>query len=169
MFDFEEYKAAVEENGPRLRAFLEKFDHTVPEDLHLIVEEVDKKVWETMDCTECARCCHVMTPTYNDEDIARISAHLEMSQEDFIEEYLEEEEDNPEVLMLKELPCRFLKDNKCTIYEVRPDNCKSFPYHHMMPFDEYTPTFIQNIEFCPATYLLISGMEEKIKKEYDWE
>ncbi|MBI3601004.1 MAG: YkgJ family cysteine cluster protein [Nitrospinae bacterium] len=27
----------------------------------------------------------------------------------------------------KNLPCSFLKDNKCTIYEDRPDDCREFP------------------------------------------
>jgi len=168
MADFGEYQAAVEENGKRLRAFLDTFDHTIPEGLHEIVDRVDAEVWQEIDCMECARCCHVMTPTYSEDDIERISNHLMLSREEFIEEYLEESEDESGVLMHKENPCVFLKGNLCSIYDVRPENCKDFPYHKIRPFDEYNLTFIQNLEHCPATYLLVSKMEELLMRDYNW-
>lgn len=168
MKDLKEFQAAVEANGDRLKVFLDTFDHTIPADLHGIVERLDEEVWKEVDCTECARCCHTMTPTYTEEDIIRLSSHLKMSKEEFIETYLEEEEDNPEVLMHKDLPCQFLKDNKCSVYEARPDNCRSFPYHDIKPFDEYNLTFIQNLQYCPATYLLISKLEDELKRDYEW-
>lgn len=167
MEDLKQFHAAVDENRDRLITFLNKLDHTVPAHLHLIVEEKDQEVWKEIDCTECARCCHTMTPTYTQEDIVRLSSHLEMSQDEFIKLYLEEEEDHPEVLMHRHLPCAFLKDNRCTVYEARPDNCRSFPYHDKQPFDEYYPTYVQNIEYCPATYLLISKIEEEVADRYE--
>ncbi|MEO8271336.1 MAG: DEAD/DEAH box helicase, partial [Aureliella sp.] len=78
----------------RLTAFLKKLDKIVPEDMPNLVAEEDKKMWQQIDCTECANCCKTMTPTYTKEDIVRISAHLGMKPAAFKERWLHKEKDS---------------------------------------------------------------------------
>lgn len=146
--------------------FLNKLDHVIPDNLDNIVRKLDEKVWQKVDCTSCANCCKTMTPIYLPEDITRIAAHLNLSEKDFFDTYLEVEAETNSVIH-KALPCVFLKDNLCSIYEVRPIDCKEFPHHNKIPFDEYNDTFIQNIDKCPATYLLVKKLKKKLEKEYD--
>src|SRR5690554_2160465 len=151
----------------KLSDFLNKFDKKIPEGLSELVKETDQQVWEQVNCKECANCCKVMTPTYTKADIARISKHLNMSKKEFFERYLEKEEDTGSVVH-QQLPCSFLKNNICSIYEVRPEDCAGYPYHDKRPFDEYSLTYIQNLEYCPATYLLVEKLEKVITEEYEW-
>ena len=51
-----------------------------------------------------------------------------MTREAFVSAYLETDPDEPG-LWMNSLPCPFLgEDNRCKIYEVRPEDCRSFPH-----------------------------------------
>jgi Fe-S-cluster containining protein len=50
----------------------------------------------------------------------------------------------------------------CTIYEVRPADCADFPHFHRRPSTDYFYIHKQNIEYCPATMLLIEKLKEKV-------
>jgi hypothetical protein len=47
--------------------------------------------------------------------------------------------------MLVEPQCKFLEDNKCSIYENRPGMCKIFP---VFGYDEKTGKAVVHIDFC---------------------
>lgn len=159
-------KAAKREKG-KLIKFLQKFDELVPPDLSEIVAEEDAKVWQKVDCTTCANCCKTMTPIYLQEDIDRIAKHLGMSSQAFFDKYLEVEEDTGSTIN-NQLPCIFLVDDKCSIYEVRPIDCAEFPHHYKRPFDDYNETFIQNVYRCPATFELVSNLKKRIERDYEF-
>ncbi len=165
--DLEKVLKAANKDRKKLTKFLKKFDDIIPPDLGAIVAEEDKKVWEQVDCTVCANCCKTMTPIFTEEDIARISAHLNMTPQAFFDQYLEVEADTGSTVN-RVLPCVFLKDDKCSIYEVRPIDCAEFPHHDKRPFDDYNDTFIQNVFRCPATYELVKNLKERIESEYDF-
>ena len=83
-------------------------------------------------CLQCSKCCTGF-PGYvrvNEEEIENISEFLKMQKEDFLKKYTRRVFTN--MISLKEnLPnydCCFLKNNSCMIYEVRPMQCKSFPF-----------------------------------------
>lgn len=158
---------AANRDKKKLTAFLQKFDEIVPPDLSEIVAQEDEKVWQEVDCMNCANCCKTMTPIFTPEDIDRIALHLNMSAEAFFDQYLEVEADTGSTVN-KILPCVFLVDNKCSIYEVRPIDCAEFPHHNKRPFDDYNDTFIQNVYRCPATYDLVKRLKERIESEYDF-
>jgi len=64
-----------------------------------------------------------------DDDIARLAAANGLSEELFIERYTILAA-NRRQLSLTERPdgsCFFLKENRCTCYEARPEQCRDFP------------------------------------------
>jgi uncharacterized protein len=99
-----------------------------PDRIDALARELHEELFSRIDCTRCANCCKTIQPGFTDEDIARIAAHLGMSEETFIGAYLEidpEEGDHK----TKAAPCPFLGgDDRCTIYEVRPLGCQEFPH-----------------------------------------
>lgn len=165
--DLDAILKAANRDKKKLTAFLQKFDEIIPPDLSDIVAEEDRKVWQKVECTGCANCCKTMTPIFTPEDIARISDHLGMSSDAFFVQYLEVEADTGSTVN-KILPCVFLVDDKCSIYEVRPIDCAEFPHHDKRPFDDYNDTFIQNVHRCPATYDLVTRLKQRIESEYDF-
>ena len=165
--DLQKFKRQASRRKKVLTQFLSKLDHIVPEDLPVLVAEEDAAVWVETDCTTCANCCKTMTPTYSKADIKRIAAHFQLSPKAFTDKYLAKDEDSGDIVNRSQ-PCPFLKDDKCSIYAIRPKDCADFPHHFRKPFDEYNDTFVQNLSRCPATFRLIDRLEKRITKEYEF-
>ena len=117
--------------------------------LDSLASGLNEKAFKTIDCLNCANCCKTMTPTYTKTDVKRISKHLGMSVHQYHEKYLEKDKTGD--FMNVKQPCQFLrKDNKCSIYPVRPKDCSGFPHTQSKNFKQFIPdTHIQNIEYCP--------------------
>ena len=144
-----------------LRSFITRIENNPPEGFDNLMGETDKEVWNEINCLDCANCCKVMSPTFTPEDIKRISAHLGMKPKDFKEKWLYKDKKNGDWVN-KTQPCQFLdlKTNMCTIYEVRPVDCADFPHFLKRPQKDYFYINKQNIEYCPASMLMI----EKVRK-----
>ena len=123
----------------------------------------EPEVWKEVDCLHCANCCKTMTPTFTPTDIKRISAHLGQTADEFKEKYLYKERGGDGDWLNKKTPCQFLdlKNNKCSIYAVRPADCAGFP-HLQKKIREYGHVHKQNIELCPATYRMVERMREAV-------
>lgn len=165
--DLRKFRRTAARKKGQLAAFLKKLDDIVPEDMPRLVKETDLSVWQDVNCMDCANCCKTMTPTFRRSDIIRISAHLGMKPRDFVEKWLFKEEDTGDWVNRIQ-PCQFLVDNKCSIYEVRPRDCAEFPHHNKRPFDAYNDTFTNNVDKCPATFLLVERLRKKVESEYEW-
>lgn len=163
------FKIQMPQKKKSFVAFLKKFDKKFIKGISKMVDEASVETWNEVDCLQCANCCKVMTPTFTDEDLKRISSYFQMSEQDFFEKWLVIDEDNGDRVN-KIQPCQFLdlKTNMCTIYEIRPEDCRWFPHFQNRPFGDYNHVHEQNIEYCPATFTLVSKLKEKIEKEYEW-
>lgn len=83
-------------------------------------------------CTGCGKCCTGAPGVVwvSEEEIAQIAAYLKLEVEKFRKHYVHMVDGR---LSLNELPvtwdCIFLKEGKkCSIYEVRPKQCRSYPW-----------------------------------------
>jgi uncharacterized protein len=121
------------------------------------------EMWTQTDCLSCANCCKTMSPTFNKQDLIRISAHVGMTVDQFKLKYLRKDKDGDWIN--RKQPCQFLnlEDNKCSIYAVRPRDCAGFPHHTRKRMVDYVHVFKQNIEYCPATYRVIEILREKLR------
>ena len=163
-FHLKNLKKKFDLNRKSLRYFITRTENNPPENLDQLMGTIEKEVWKEVSCLSCANCCKVMSPTYTHADIKRISAHLGMRPKDFKEKWLFREKKDKD-WMNRTQPCQFLdmKTNMCTIYSVRPADCADFPHIHRRPSIDYFYIHGQNIEFCPATMLMVEKMKEKIK------
>ena len=96
-------------------------------------------------CQRCGACCRIEgIVRLKDDDSAKIAAHLGMSESDFIENETEIAPDR-KGLVLKDRndgACAMLdSNNRCRIYPVRPEKCRTFPYEWVNP-ESYT--------YCPG-------------------
>ena len=124
-----------------------------------------KQVWEEVDCLTCANCCKVMTPTFTETDVNRISKYLEMKPEDFKKKWLKKQDKE---WVNKVQPCQFLdlQTNFCTVYAVRPADCAGFPHLTKKPYGDYAHVHKQNIDYCPATFKMVEKMTERFGLDY---
>lgn len=159
------FKRLMNKNRRRFRYYLTRLETMKPKGLDKLSVELDKEVWAETDCLSCANCCKTMTPTFTKEDIKRISAHFKQTPKEFKDKWLFKERGTGD-MMNKKQPCQFLnlKDNKCSIYEIRPVDCSGFPHHTKKHFTEWVHVYKQNVEYCPATYKLVEKMMERVGK-----
>lgn len=153
------FKQKVRHNRRRFRLYLSRLEKNPPKNLKALTEIADKQAWKEVDCLSCANCCKTMSPTYTASDIKRISAHFKMTVPEFKEKYLYKDKKEGDWMNVKQ-PCQFLnlKDNKCSIYEIRPADCSGFPHHDKKRMTDYTHVYKQNVEYCPATYKWVEKM-----------
>jgi uncharacterized protein len=163
------FKAKANRNKKAFTSFLKKFDKKFIPNMLPKQLELNAEVWQEIDCLSCANCCKTMTPTFTKADKVRIAAHLNMTEKELYAQYFEKSPDNNDTIN-KTQPCQWLnlKDNKCSIYEVRPLDCSEFPHHTKKRFDNFNHVYEQNIDKCPATYKMVEKMKNWIEAEYKW-
>lgn len=128
-----------------------------------LLPDLHEEAFEKIDCLQCANCCKNYSPRFKTPDIKRIAKHLKMKEGDFIETYLQLDEEGDYVVNSK--PCPFLgTDNYCTIYEVRPSDCERFPYTDEDVIIKRQPLTLKNSTFCPITYFVLEKLLQTISK-----
>lgn len=157
------FRKKVAENKSAFKRFLTKLENNPPRGLDKMAVAADMEMWTQTDCLSCANCCKTMSPTFNKQDLIRISAHVGMTVDQFKLKYLRKDKDGDWIN--RKQPCQFLnlEDNKCSIYAVRPRDCAGFPHHTRKRMVDYVHVFKQNIEYCPATYRVIEILREKLR------
>ncbi|MFN8277130.1 MAG: YkgJ family cysteine cluster protein [Chitinophagales bacterium] len=115
--------------------------------------------FEKIDCLQCAGCCKTISPRFKTPDITRIARFLKLRESALIEQYLRLDEDGDYVV--QQSPCPFLgADNYCGIYDVRPGDCRKYPYTDSGEFFEYTNTTLLNSTICPAVFEVLEKLRQ---------
>lgn len=138
----------------KFKSFLERADkNKVLRQLPALHEEA----FEKNDCLQCAACCKNYSPRFKTPDVKRISKHLRMRESEFIDTYLNVDEEGD--FVAKSAPCPFLgADNFCSIYEVRPSDCARFPYTDEDVLIKRQKLTLKNASFCPITYYVLDKL-----------
>jgi Fe-S-cluster containining protein len=144
-----------------LAKFLRKLGKSNKRGIYPAAVQANYEVWQEIECLDCANCCKKMTPTYTPKDIKRIATHLDMTYDEYFEKWLKKDTNGD--IINKSTPCQFLgKDHKCTIYEMRPDDCAQFPHfvRKDVKFQIQEKTYTNNLSYCPATLRFVEKLEE---------
>jgi Fe-S-cluster containining protein len=126
-----------------------------------LAAELHEQAFQIVNCTRCANCCKTADITFTAEDVTRIANHLDMTVEEFVEAYLEpNEEDGP--YKARQKPCPFLgDDDRCAIYEVRPLACREYPHTNKKGFTSRTMLHASNALTCPAVFWIVEQMKRR--------
>ena len=105
---------------------------------------------------ECGRCCtgdaRAGSVFLEAEDVDRLAAFLKLSRSVFMREHTRRQDDELALVMQESGDCRFLKNDRCAVYDARPLQCRTYPF---LPCDGYTPiessyTWRYEKKFCPG-------------------
>ncbi len=147
----------------------ERFKEFVKESDGVEVDELVKKlaaiVSPTINCTECGNCCKSLMVCLNENEADALSNHLQQSRKDFDKKYLEKGSNG--MMIMNQMPCHFLSDNKCTIYEYRFEGCKEFPGLHLPNFKRRLFTTFMHYDRCPIIFNVVEQMKERMDFERD--
>lgn len=127
----------------------------------------------SFNCTGCGKCCTGF-PGFvwvNEAEIHAMANFLKLTNDDFSKKYLRLIDGK---LSLKEIlpnyDCVFLDNNKCTIYPVRPTQCKTYPW---WPQNLQSPSnwenekkYCEGIDSCAPTVSL-KVIEEQLQNHID--
>ena len=59
-------------------------------------------------------------------------------------------------------PCPFLKDNRCTVYEDRPADCRGYPYLDEPDFVFRTIAMLERTFTCPIVYEVLEELKPSV-------
>ena len=152
----------VRENKKAHRNFFIKLRKKTPKNLDAIMEKLHDEEFKKSDCLQCANCCKTTSPIFTKKDIERISKSFRIKTRQFIDTYLNVDDDQDYVL--KSSPCTFLADdNTCNIYDVRPKACQEYPHTNRKSFEKISDLTLKNVAICPATFNIVEALRAKLK------
>jgi len=131
----------------RFRSFLKSKDE---DRLDRTVKDLFQFYSSKIDCTKCGNCCTQLKPIIQDSDIKTLAPITNKSIQDFKRDYLVTDEEGD--MHLKDLPCPFLIDKKCSVYDSRPEDCRSYPHLHKDEFVSRLFGVIDNYSICPIVF-----------------
>ena len=125
--------------------------------------ELHNELFANHDCCKCNNCCRAYAVVLDDNDVETISQHLGRSRDDFISEYLEKSDYDESYYRMRTQPCAFLcADGKCSINDVKPAECKGFPFTDQPDRLGSLLGVISFAEVCPVVFEVL----ERLKKIY---
>mgnify|MGYP001823607392 CR=1 FL=1 len=150
----------VHDENWAFRAWL-KFSSDLDEEqlmssVHWLAEDVTAQI----DCTTCANCCQVLSPSLDQEDMQRLARALDLDVPSLQATYLRQGESGKWELPA---PCPLLVDKLCRVYDARPRPCREYPHLHS-DFRAHSIARINDTFICPIVFNVVEGM----KVELDW-
>lgn len=142
-------------------SFVEFLKNQNSEKLDSLVFNIQNEITKTIDCTLCGNCCKSLMINVEPNDITQLSSYLKMKEEVVKEKYLETSGTSTLAIMNK-IPCHFLNENKCTVYEARPSECRVFPGLDLPHFQKRLFAFFIHYETCPIVYYSIEMLKTKL-------
>lgn len=149
-----------EDENWRFRTFLKGYDtETLDATIHRLYTEIASQI----DCQACGNCCRIMRPMLKQPDIFRLASHLSISQDEFREQYLFKDEDGD--LTFRETPCPYLSDNSCSVYQNRPNDCRSYPHLHKKEIVFRLMGVVHNYSVCPIVFNVYEQLKDELQRD----
>jgi uncharacterized protein len=130
-----------DEENWEFRSWLKQY---TPDDIDDLVGALSQKYFALIDCTQCANCCRTLQLELKRSELHAIAKTLGDSLEAFEKKFMSEGKVNP--------PCPMLDGNLCSIYERRPEVCRSFPHLEKPGFTFRLIGVIENLSICPIAF-----------------
>ena len=135
----------------QFRSWLKQY---APDDIDGLVKALSQKYFALIDCTQCANCCRSLQIEFQKSELHAIAKTLSQSIEAFEKQSMSEGMVNP--------PCPMLNGKLCSIYENRPEVCRSFPHLEKPRFTSRLMGVIDNVATCPIAFNAFEELKAKL-------
>ena len=133
------------------RAWLKNY---APDDIDDVVKALSQKYFALIDCKECANCCRVLELEFTEPELHTIATSMEQSIDEFKKRFVAEG-------VMK--PCPALMGNLCSIYERRPEACRTYPHFEKPDFIFRLYGVLDSIGICPIAFNAFEELKAKVK------
>jgi Fe-S-cluster containining protein len=147
-------KVLSEENEIENYDFRAWLKNCAPDDIDDVVKALSQKYFALIDCKECGNCCRSLELEFTEPELYTIAKSMEQSIDEFKKRFVVEG-------IMK--PCPALKGNLCSIYEDRPDVCRSYPHLEQPGFTLRLYGVLDNIRICPIAFNAFEELKAKVK------
>ena len=136
-----------EQENERFKLFMQPIDSSQVDSKVL---ELNNTISPKIDCTQCGNCCKSLMIIVSEEEANELSTTLKQTRENFDNQYLEKGTSG--MLLINTIPCTFLSENKCTVYDHRFAGCREFPAMHLPNFKQRLFTSFMHYHRCPIIF-----------------
>ncbi len=127
------------------------------------VHHLNAAVEAAVDCTECGNCCRSLMINVTPAEVDTLATMMKKSSIEIREKYIEESLQGS--LVMNTIPCAFLAENKCSIYQNRFTECRDFPHLYKPGFTRRFTGTILHYATCPIVYNVIELLKREMKFE----
>lgn len=92
---------------------------------------LDKDILEQFACSGCGTCCRwTGSVLLTEADLPVMARLLGLSEQEFIDRHTRLAPNRKQLALLdqEDGSCAFLVGDQCSVYEARPEQCRTFPY-----------------------------------------
>lgn len=150
-----------EDENYHFKQFLRQQDS---EAIDTLVHELDATVTPQVDCTTCGNCCQSLMINVTAAENERVAAHLRLPVAEFTEKYIETSLQGD--MVVNTIPCHFLSDKHCTVYEQRFQECRTFPGLHQAGFTGRLFSTFMHYGRCPIIYNVTEQLKQRLQWQY---
>lgn len=146
------------------RSFISQFA-IQEQQLDAMVQRLTLEAMAQVDCVACHNCCEVLTAQATAAEVGRMSCCLGLSESAFSDQYVVHSVLADPVLKKSSGAvhgggaCALLRDGRCTVYNVRPDECRAYPLLLGSGFRSRLWGIVDNCHVCP----IVSAVYEELK------
>ena len=143
-----------EEENDLFRIFLKQQNSAqVDKMVHILNSTISAQI----DCTQCGNCCRSLMINVEPAEANNVAAYLQIPAADFKHAYIEESEQGQ--MVINTIPCHFLKQNKCSIYAHRFNECREFPHLHKPAFTSRLFGTFMHYGRCPIIFNVVEALK----------
>ena len=152
--DLSRIQQLSQERGDENRAFRSWLKQYAPDDIDGLIKTLSQKYFALIDCMQCANCCQSLHVEFKKSELHAIAKTLGQSIEAFQKQFMSGDKVNP--------PCPMLNGKPCSIYESRPDVCRSFPHLEQPESTSRLIGVIENVASCPIAFNAFEELKAKL-------
>ncbi|MBC8034509.1 MAG: YkgJ family cysteine cluster protein [Chitinophagaceae bacterium] len=148
-----------EETDSFYRFLLEHSEQEIDDKVHRLNAQVEAAI----DCTTCGNCCRSLMINVTSDEVISLGEHLQLSYQEVKDRYIEESLQGH--FIMNTIPCSFLVEKKCSVYEHRFTECRDFPHLHKPGFLARFPGTMLHYGSCPIIFNVIEWLKRELAFE----
>lgn len=113
-----------------------------------------------INCTSCGNCCKTLMINVEEIEVSHAALSLGIDAANFKQKFVEEGSSGR--MIINTIPCHFLHDNMCSIYETRFSGCKEFPGLHLPQIKARLFTIMMHYDRCPIIYNVMENLKNQV-------